>query len=62
MDLLLDILGLPSDSALSRALFVAPSVISRIRFGRLSVGPIMVLRIHDLTNMSVAEIKEMISK
>lgn len=39
---------LKNDAALSRALAVAPPVISKLRHGRLIIGPALILRIHEM--------------
>lgn len=46
-----------SDAALSRALGVAPPVLSKIRSDDLPVGPNMILRIHEAFDMPVKEIR-----
>lgn len=50
-------LNLKNDAALSRALEVAPPVISKIRHYRLPVGPVLILRIHEKFSIPVAEIR-----
>lgn len=51
---------LKSDAALSKALNVMPPVISKIRHGRLPVGATMVIAMHEVTDMSITEIKEIL--
>lgn len=48
---------LKNDAALSRALGVAPPVISKLRSGRLSLGASMLLQMHEVFELSIAEIK-----
>ncbi|MES2787640.1 MAG: helix-turn-helix transcriptional regulator [Pseudomonadota bacterium] len=59
---LLDVLnsryGMKNDAALSRQLGVAPPVISKLRHGRLPVGAVFVLKIHDAFDMPIKEIRE----
>ena len=50
-------LKLKNDAALSRALEVAPPVISKIRWGRLAFGPKIQIKAHELTNMTFDEIR-----
>lgn len=50
-------LGLKNDAALSRAMEVAPPVISKIRHGRLPVGAGYIVRIHEMTGWSIDTIK-----
>lgn len=59
-DLLEDVkakLQVKNDAALSRAFEVAPPVISKIRHGKLPVGASLIIKIHELTGMTIAEIK-----
>jgi hypothetical protein len=56
LDHVIATLQLKNDNALSRALEVAPPVISKIRHHRLLVGDSIILRIHRKTGMPVAEI------
>ncbi|WP_425402740.1 hypothetical protein [Janthinobacterium psychrotolerans] len=50
-------LGLKNDAALSRALEVAPPVISKIRHGRLPVGATLLIRMHEVTDIAIRELK-----
>ena len=52
--------GLRNDAALSRALEVAPPVISKIRNGKLTIGATLTIRIMDLTGLSLNEVKEVL--
>lgn len=61
LDLAADILKCKNDAQLSRALDVAPPVISKIRHGRLPVGAVLIIKIHEVTGLSVAEIKSYIT-
>lgn len=53
------LLNLKNDAALSRTLEVAPPVISKIRHGRLPVGASLLIRMHEISNMSIRELREM---
>lgn len=50
-------LDLKNDAALSRALEVAPPVISKIRHGRLPVGATLLIRMHEVTDIAIRELK-----
>ncbi len=50
-------LGAKNDAALSRLLGVAPPQLSKIRRGRLPVGATMLLRLHEMTDMSIRELR-----
>ena len=57
---LLDMLlakGPKNDAALARALEVAPPVISKIRHGRLPVGASLLIRMHEVFDVSIGELK-----
>lgn len=47
-----------NDAALSRTLEVSPPVISKIRTRKLPVGPSILVKVHDLTDMPVREIRK----
>lgn len=57
LDSLLEQLGLKNDAALSRELGVAPPVISKMRHGLLSLGPSLILQLHETYGMVVADIR-----
>jgi hypothetical protein len=50
-------LKLKNDAALSRALEVAPPVISKIRHRRLPVGASLLIRMHEVTELSIKELR-----
>jgi hypothetical protein len=50
-------LKLKNDAALSRALEVAPPVISKIRHRRLPVGASLLIRMHEVTDLSIEELR-----
>ncbi|MEN3366729.1 MAG: hypothetical protein V7606_4003 [Burkholderiales bacterium] len=52
-------LNLKNDAALSRALEVAPPLISKIRHGRLPVGAALLIRMHEVSNISIKELREL---
>jgi len=55
-------LHLKNDAALSRLLEVQPPVISKIRHRALPVGAVMILRLHEVCLMSIAEIRALIEQ
>lgn len=59
LDALIEKMKLKNDAALSRALEVAPPVLSKIRHRRLPVGASMLIRMHELTDISIRELREM---
>lgn len=50
-------LNLKNDAALCRLLDVTPPVISKIRSGKLKIGPTMAIAIHEVTGWDISEIK-----
>lgn len=61
LDLVAKTIGARNDAKLARGLEVAPPVISKIRHGRLPVGALLIIKIHEITGMPVAEIKSYIT-
>jgi hypothetical protein len=59
LDTLLGKMHLKNDAALSRMLEVAPPVISKIRHHRLQVGASLLMRMHDITGISVRELRDL---
>lgn len=59
LDCLIAKLDLKNDAALSRALEVAAPVISKIRHRRLPVGASMLIRMHETSEMSIADLREL---
>jgi hypothetical protein len=60
LDAMLEKLQLKNGAALSRALEVAPPVISKIRHRRLPVGASILIRMHELSDLCVAELRELL--
>lgn len=48
---------LKNDAALARALFIAPPVLSKIRHGRLDVGATLLIRMHEVSGLSIRNLK-----
>ncbi|NEX60606.1 hypothetical protein [Noviherbaspirillum galbum] len=57
LDALIEKLNLKNDAALSRALEVAPPVISKIRHRRLPVGASLLIRMHEVSDLSIKELR-----
>lgn len=57
LDTLIETLQLRNDSQLCRLLDVAPPVISKIRNSRMSVGASMLIRMHDASGISIADLR-----
>ncbi len=59
LDFLIDKLGLKNDAALCRALEVAPPVVSKIRHKKLPVGASMLIRMHEVSDLSIRELRDL---
>lgn len=57
LDTMRENLRLKNDAALSRTLEVGPPVISKIRHGRLPVGGALLIRMHEVTGLSIADLR-----
>ena len=57
LDALIKKLNLKNDAALSRALAVAPPVISKIRHRRLPVGASILVRMHEESALSIRALR-----
>ncbi|MYN10771.1 hypothetical protein [Pseudoduganella aquatica] len=58
-DHLLELLQLKNDAALSRLLEVEAPTISKIRHGRLKVSAGMLLRMHEVSQLSITELRRL---
>jgi hypothetical protein len=59
LDTLIEKLRLKNDAALSRSLEVAPPVISKIRHRRLPVGASLLIRMHEVSELSIRDLREL---
>lgn len=59
LDHLLHILNLKNDAALSRLLEVAPPVISKVRHRVLPVGPALLIRMHEVSDLNIRDLKDL---
>lgn len=57
LDTLIENLRLKNDASLSRALEVAPPVISKIRHHRLPVGASLLIRMHEVSGLSIKDLR-----
>jgi hypothetical protein len=57
LDAIIAKIGLKNDAALSRALEVAPPVISKIRHSTLPIGATILLRMHEISDYSIRELR-----
>jgi hypothetical protein len=61
LDAIIQKLQLKNDAALSRALEVAPPVISKIRHNTLPIGATILIRMHEISDFSIRELREMMA-
>lgn len=61
LDALIEKLELKNDAALSRVLEVAPPVISKIRHQTLPIGATILLRMHEASNLSIRELRSLMT-
>jgi plasmid maintenance system antidote protein VapI len=59
LESLIEKLNLKNDAALSRALEVAPPLISKIRHRRLPVGASLLIRMHEVSDLSIKDLREL---
>lgn len=57
LDEVIEFMRLKNDAALCRQIDIMPPVISKLRHGVLPFGPIYIIKIHELTDWSIADIK-----
>jgi hypothetical protein len=57
LDSLIERFHLKNDAALSRALEVTPPVISKIRHNKLPIGASLLIRMHEFSELSIAELR-----
>jgi plasmid maintenance system antidote protein VapI len=59
LDSLIERFHLKNDAALSRALEVTPPVISKIRHNKLPIGASLLIRMHEFSEMSIADLRNL---
>lgn len=57
LDAVIKHLHLKNDAALSRVLEVAPPVISKIRHRKLPIGASLLIRMHEVTDLSIKDLR-----
>lgn len=57
LDAVIKHLHLKNDAALSRVLAVAPPVISKIRHRKLPIGASLLIRMHEVTDLSIKDLR-----
>jgi hypothetical protein len=58
LDAIIEKLDLRNDAALSRVLAVEAPVISKVRHGKLPVGGVLLIRMHEATQLSIRELRD----
>ena len=61
LDAIIHKLKLKNDADLSRALEVAPPVISKIRHNVLPIGATILLRMHEVSDFSIRELRSLMA-
>lgn len=59
LDGVIEYLNVKNDAALSRALAIAPPIISKIRHRKMVVGPALLIRMHEITDLSIRDLRAM---
>lgn len=59
LDALMERLGVKTDAAMARALEVAPPIISKIRHRKLAVGASLLIRMHEVTDLSIRALRDL---
>ncbi|MDP3844035.1 MAG: hypothetical protein Q8Q81_15955 [Oxalobacteraceae bacterium] len=59
LDALLQKLNLKNDAALSRVLGVSHPMISKIRHRKLPVGASLLIRMHEVSDLSIKELRDL---
>lgn len=60
LDILMENLNVTSDAALSRKLMVPPPVISKLRNNKIGFSAGLLVRIHDVTGLSINSVRAML--
>jgi plasmid maintenance system antidote protein VapI len=61
LDTVLERMNLRNDACLARALALSPPSISKVRRGRVAVSAELVLRIHEVVGLPVAELRALLA-
>ena len=57
LDTLIEKMHLKNDAELCRVLEVQPPIISKIRHRKMVVGPALLIRMHEITHISIKELR-----
>lgn len=58
-DAVIERLSLRNDAALCRKIETLPPVISKIRHGRLPLGPALLIRMHEVSGIPIREMRRL---
>ena len=61
LDAIIAKLRLKNDAALARLLEVAPPVISKIRHNTLPIGATILIRMHEISDYSIRELRDLMT-
>lgn len=61
LDTLIQHMSLKNDAELCRVLEVQPPIISKIRHRKLAVGATILLRMHEKSDISIKDLKELVA-
>jgi len=59
LDHLLTYLDVKNDAALARELEIAAPAVSKLRHGRIPVGPTTLIRMHEASGISIKQLREL---
>jgi len=59
LDTLIEKLHLKNDAALAHLLEVEPPVLSYIRHRRFPIGPMLLIRMHEVSDLSIRELRDL---
>ena len=62
LDTLIEHMQLKNDAQLSRRLGIPPPVVSQMRHRKLTVGATMLLRMHEESGLSIADLKDLLAE
>jgi transcriptional regulator with XRE-family HTH domain len=61
LDTVMEALSLKSDAGLARRLDVTPPLISLLRSGKRRIGPSMLLRMHEVSDIPISQLRALMS-
>jgi hypothetical protein len=57
LEAIIEYLEVKNDAELSRALGIAAPIISKIRHRKMVIGPALLIRMHEITHISIKELR-----